>query len=332
MKATVLSDGGWGTAIAVHLCKLDHDVTLWGKFPDHIDELKRTRRNTRFLKGAQLPDKLGLTADMQTAVDGAELIVLATPTQYARETLTLLSEAGYTDSQILVNLSKGIEISSLKRLSQMCEEILGSVRYCVLSGPSHAEEVVHEAPTAVTAASEPLEIAEAVQAAFMSDYFRVYTSDDVTGVELGGSLKNVLAIAAGISDGMGLGDNAKAALLTRGIAEMARLGVKLGGKSETFSGLSGLGDIIVTCTSGHSRNRYVGENLGKGIKLEAVIESMGMSVAEGVSTTKSAYQLAHKVGVATPIIDEIYASLYEDKDPRQAVRDLMSRGARTEMD
>lgn len=332
MKATVLSDGGWGTAIAVHLCKVGHDVTLWGRFTDHIDELKRTRRNHRFLKGAHLPDTLGLTSDMSAAVADADLIVLATPTQYARETLTILSETGIPQDQLLVNLAKGIEISSLKRLSEMCDEILGPIRYCVLSGPSHAEEVIHEAPTAVTAAACPLEIAKTVQAAFMSDYFRVYTSDDVVGVELGGSLKNVLAIAAGICDGMQLGDNAKAALLTRGIAEMARLGVQLGGKSETFSGLSGLGDIIVTCTSGHSRNRYVGENLGKGIKLDAIIESMGMSVAEGVSTTKSAYKLAHKLGVATPIIDEIYASLYEDKDPRQAVRDLMSRDARPEVD
>ena len=332
MKMTVLSDGGWGTAIAVHLCRNNHQTTLWGRFPDHVEKLNETRRNEKFLKGARLPDSLVVTDDLSLAMTDAEVIVMATPTQYARETMTMMTEVGVGAGQIIVNVSKGIELSSLKRLSEMCLEILGPVPYCVLSGPSHAEEVINEAPTAVTVASNPIEIAETVQRAFISDYFRVYTSTDVVGVELGGALKNVFAIAAGICDGMELGDNAKAALLTRGIAEMARLGAKLGGRFETFSGLSGLGDVIVTCTSGHSRNRYVGESLGKGIKLDAVIKSMDMSVAEGVATTESAYRLARECGVATPIIDEIYASLYKDKDPRQAVGDLMRRGARSEVD
>ena len=340
MKITVLSDGGWGTAIAIHLCKIGHSVSQWGPFPDYIEEMRKTRRNDdaertdvgRFLKGARLPDNLVLDSNMATAIADSELIIMGSPTQYARGTIKTLAEAGLTSGQGIVNLAKGIENGTLKRLSEICSELLGDVDYCCLSGPSHAEEVMNEAPTAVTAASLSLAFAEKGQDAFMSDYFRVYTSDDVVGVELGGSLKNVLAIAAGISDGMGLGDNAKAALLTRGIAEMARLGAALGGMPETFSGLSGLGDIIVTCTSGHSRNRYVGESLGKGLKLEAITESMGMVVAEGVTTAKSAYDLARKHNVHTPIMDEIYNSLYCNKDPRKAVKDLMTRDARPELD
>ncbi len=332
MKIAVLSDGGWGTALALHLVQCGHDVTQWGPFPDYIAEMKETRRNTRFLKGARLPAELKLEADMANAVDGAEILLLAAPTQYARGAIEKLAAIGVNDTQIIVNVAKGIEIESLKRLSQVCEELLGSARYCVLSGPSHAEEVHQEVPTAVVVASTDPDNARCVQEAFMNEYFRVYTSDDVVGVELGGALKNVFAIAAGISDGMKLGDNSKAALITRGIAEMARFGETLGGRADTFSGLSGLGDMIVTCTSGHSRNRYVGEELGRGMKLDAIIESMGMVVAEGVATAKSAYRLARQHGVTTPIIDEVYSSLYENKDPRLAVQDLMTRDPRPERD
>ena len=294
--------------------------------------MRRTRRNDRFLKGAELPEKLQLSAEMAAVVADAKILIMASPTQYARGTLEKLARFGVTDAQLVVNVAKGIEISTLKRLSEICAELLGEINYCVLSGPSHAEEVFRGMPTAVVVASQNQAHTELVQQSFMNETFRVYTSDDVVGVELGGSLKNVLAIAAGVCDGMRLGDNAKAALLTRGIAEMARLGQKLGGRPETFSGLSGLGDVIVTCTSGHSRNRYVGEELGKGLKLEAIIESMGMVVAEGVATAKSAYALARRQDIATPIINEIYASLYEGKDPRETVRALMTRSARPERD
>ena len=329
MKITVLSDGGWGTALALLLLENKHDVTIWGPFADYVEEMRQTRRNDRFLKGAELPPALELTADMATAAE-AELLVLAAPTQFARGCLEQLAAAGASPSTKIVNVSKGIEVGTLLRISELIEAVLGPVRYADLSGPSHAEEVFRRVPTAVTVGSIDSELASEVQSVFMNHVFRVYTSDDVIGVELGGALKNVYAIAAGICDGMALGDNSKAALMTRAIAEMGRLGVALGGRAETFSGLSGIGDMIVTCCSGHSRNRHVGEELGRGKALEQIIEDMGMVVAEGVKTSESAYELAEKIGAETPIIREVYASLYEDKDPRAGVRDLMTRDPRPE--
>lgn len=330
MKAAVLSDGGWGTALSLLLLKNGHRVALWGPFADYVEEMKRTRRNDRFLKGPELPPELELTADMAAAVSDAGIVVLATPTQYARSGLMALADVGLGDDQILVNVAKGIECDTLKRMSEVCAGVLGEHNYAVLCGPSHAEEVCRGVPTAVVVASQVCDIPLRVQDCFMNDLFRVYTTDDVIGVEIGAALKNVFAIAAGICDGMQLGDNTKAALVTRAITEMARLGKALGGRAETFSGLSGIGDIIVTCTSGHSRNRYVGEELGKGRKLDDIITGMGMVVAEGVRTTRSAYDLAQRLDVDTPIIDEVYAGLYNGKDLRQGVRDLMTRRARNE--
>ena len=333
MKTAVLSDGAWGTALAMVLASNGHTVSMWGPFADYIEEMKRTRRNERFLKGVELPANLNLTAAMDEAVEGTEMLVLAAPTQYARQTIEALGKTAFdSDGQVLVNVAKGVEVGSLKRISEICAEVLGKVRYADLSGPSHAEEVSRCVPTAVVVAAEQEAAAKTVQRAFMNDSFRVYTSNDVVGVELGGALKNVFAIAAGVCDGMALGDNSKAALLTRGIAEMSRLSVALGGRPETFAGLSGVGDMIVTCYSGHSRNRFVGEELGKGRQLQEIVDGMGMVVAEGVKTTESAYQLAQQTQVATPIIAEVYASLYQGKDPRVAVRDLMTREARPERD
>jgi glycerol-3-phosphate dehydrogenase (NAD(P)+) len=267
---------------------------------------------------------------MEEAVSGAEIIILASPSQFMRQTLEKLAPF-YSPDQILVNVAKGIEMGSLKRMSELCTEILGSERsYTVLSGPSHAEEVARKSPTAVVVGAEDHNDAATVQKAFMNSNFRVYTSDDIIGIELGGALKNVFAIAAGVIDGMELGDNPKAALITRGIAEMARLGVALGGRFETFSGLSGIGDMIVTCTSGHSRNRHVGEELGRGKKIEEIQSDMGLVVAEGVKTSESAYHLARQAGVETPVVNEIYAGIYLDKDPRQGVKDLMNRKAKKE--
>jgi len=333
MQAAVLSDGAWGTALALTLIHNGHSVTQWGPFPDYICEMRSSRNNSRFMPGIPLPESLKLTADMEETVKDAELIVLASPTQYCRGTLEKLAPFYNSEKHIIVNVAKGIENHSLKRISEICSEVLSlKNNYTVLSGPSHAEEVVQKCPTAVVVASTNPECAEKIQKAFMNDFFRVYTSNDVLGVELGGALKNVFAIAAGIIDGMKLGDNAKAALITRGIMEMARFGVALGGCAETFSGLSGIGDMIVTCASGHSRNRHVGAELGRGEKLENIIEKMGMVVAEGVKTAKSAYNLALSSKVKTPIIDEIYAGLYKGKDPRQGVKDLMTRKARKELD
>ena len=330
MKISVLSDGGWGTALSVVLCDNGHGVTLWGPFPDYLGEMRRTRRNDQFLKGVELPAALALESDLARACVGADLVVLAAPSQYMRSLLQRLCSVPRSSDLIYLNVAKGIDTESCKRMSELVAEILGGVRYAILSGPSHAEEVARRIPTAVMTASGDVAAAGAVQRTFMNHYLRIYTSDDVIGAELGGALKNILALAAGILDGMGMGDNTKAALMTRGIVEMARLGQALGGKAETFSGLSGIGDLIVTCTSRHSRNRHVGEELGKGRKLDEIQHEMGLVVAEGVKTASSAYQLARRVGVETPIIDEVYASLYENKDPRQALRDLMLRDAKPE--
>ncbi|WP_295806607.1 NAD(P)H-dependent glycerol-3-phosphate dehydrogenase [uncultured Victivallis sp.] len=330
MRIAVLSDGAWGTALALNLVANGHEVTQWGPFPDYLAEMARTRENARFLPGVKLPQELHFEPEMGKAVSGRELLLLATPTQYLRSVLKQLQPFLEPERQLLVNVAKGIEVESWLRISEMVAEVLGRTRYAVLSGPSHAEEVSRRVPTAVVAASENSADAELVQRIFLNDNFRVYTSADVVGVELGGALKNVMAIAAGIIDGMKLGDNPKAAMMTRGISEMGRLGELLGGKAQTFSGLSGIGDLIVTCTSGHSRNRHVGEELGRGRKLPEILQSMGMVVAEGVPTARGAYTLARKTGAETPIIDEIYAVLYEGRDVPTAIRNLMSRTAKPE--
>ncbi len=330
MKITVLSDGGWGTALAVNLLNNGHDVTMWGAFPEYLDQMEKTRENVKFLKGVTLPETLKFEADMEKAIVGSTILLLATPTQYLRGVLNTLKPFFDPEKYLLVNVAKGIEVDSWLRISEMVTEVLGENRYVVLSGPSHAEEVARHVPTVVTAASCNAADAETVQQVFSSPVFRVYTSGDVVGVELGGALKNVMAIAAGMIDGMKLGDNPKAAMMTRGITEMGRLGALLGGDAATFSGLSGIGDLIVTCTSGHSRNRYVGEELGKGRTLAEILEEMGMVVAEGVPTAKGAYTLARKINAETPIIDEIYAILYENGDVRHSISKLMNRPPRSE--
>lgn len=330
MVTAVLSDGGWGTALALTLLRNGHNVSLWGPFPENIVAMRQARENLRFLPGVALPAGLRLTHELGEAVAGAELVVLAAPAQYMRALLGRLRAVPLPPAPLLVNVAKGIEVTTLLRMSELVREQLAPRHYAVLSGPSHAEEVARRIPTAVVSASTDLAVARAVQSVFMNDVLRVYTSDDVTGVELGGALKNVLALAAGVCDGMGFGDNTKAALMTRGIVEMARLGSALGGQPETFSGLSGIGDLIVTCTSRHSRNRHVGEELGRGGRLEDIIQAMGGQVAEGVTTADSAYQLARRAAVDTPIIDQVHAGLYEGRDPRQAVRDLMTREAKPE--
>ena len=330
MKAGVLSDGGWGTALALLLLRNQHEVVLWGPFADYVAEMSETRENVRFLPGLPLPPGLSLTANIEEAVVGADLLVLAAPSQYMRGLLEKLSRVPRPGNPTFVSVAKGIEVGTLKRMSELAAEFLGPAPYAVLCGPSHAEEVAREIPTAVVTASVDASVADQVQAAFMDACFRVYTANDVVGVELGGALKNVLALAAGVCDGMGFGDNTKAALMTRGIVEMARLGEALGGRRRTFSGLSGVGDLIVTCMSRHSRNRHVGEELGRGRCLVDIQKEMGGQVAEGVTTAKSAYALARRAGVETPIIAQIHAALYAGVDPRQAVRELMTRDAQPE--
>ncbi|MFO7821994.1 MAG: NAD(P)H-dependent glycerol-3-phosphate dehydrogenase [Lentisphaeria bacterium] len=331
MKITVLGDGAWGTALALVALQNKHEVRLWGAFPDYIDRMRQTRRNEQFMPGVALPDELTLEADLAAAVKDVELVIGAVPVQYMRGMLELARAVNFPADAVYVNVGKGIELDSLMRPSQLVFEYLGGgTQYIALSGPSHAEEVVKHVPTAVVVAGTRPASAAKVQQALMNDSFRIYTSEDVTGVELGGALKNVYAVAAGICDGMGLGDNSKAAMITRAIAEMGRLGKALGGAPETFAGLSGVGDLIVTCVSRHSRNRHVGEALGQGRKLDEIQAEMGKTVAEGVKTTKSASELARSKNVSTPIIDEVYATLYEGKDPRQAVQDLMRREPKPE--
>ena len=332
IHAAVLGDGAWGTALALVLHANGHRTTLWGAFRDNIENIRRDAENRRFLPGVPLGPGILPTDSMEEAAAEADLIVLASPSQYLRGTLEKLKPFFRRDRQIITDISKGIETGTLLRMSELVEEVLGKTRYSVLSGPSHAEEVSRGIPTAVVTASQSPDTARFVQSVFINDNFRVYTSRDVTGVELGGALKNVFAIAAGMIDGIGLGDNTKAALMTRGIAEMARLGKALGGQRRTFSGLSGIGDLIVTCMSRHSRNRHVGEELGRGKKLDQITAEMGMVVAEGVKTAISAHMLAGRKQCETPIINEVFNVLYNDLSPKDAVADLMNRTARDEED
>ena len=327
----VLGDGSWGTALALNLFRNGHHVTLWGRSPEHMEAIHRDGENKRFLPGVPVPQEICTTSDIAQAVNGCEMLVIGTPSQYMRGTLEKLKPYIDNKNQIIVNIAKGIETGSLLRMSELCREILGDVRYTVLSGPSHAEEVSRGVPTLVVAASDSMKDAKKVQKAFLNERFRVYTSKDVIGVELGGALKNVFAIAAGIIDGIGLGDNSKAALMTRGCAELSRLGVKLGGQRRTFSGLGGIGDLIVTCMSRHSRNRHVGEELGKGRKLPEIIESMNHMVAEGVKTCESAKMLAEKAGVETPLVNGVYDVLFRERPPQEIIYELMTRKAKAEL-
>lgn len=331
MNCIVIGDGAWGTALALNLLSNSHDVTLWGAFPDYLDEMAQRNENFRFLPGVALPDALKFSGDMAAALKDADLAVLATPTQYLAPVLERMAAVDFKSGLVTVNVAKGIENGTLRRISGIVNDILGDrVRYVALSGPSHAEEVARKVPTLVTAASEDEAAAELVQKCFMNKRFRVYTSKDVVGVELGGALKNVFAVAAGVIDGMKLGDNPKAALMARGISELGRLGEALGGQRETLAGLAGIGDLIVTCTSGHSRNRHVGEELGRGRKLADILKDMGMVVAEGVYTARSARELALATGVETPLVDAVYSVLYEDRPVLEILDDLMTRAPKAE--
>lgn len=331
MNITVLGAGGWGTTLAVMLHFNGHNVTLWEYKKAYIKTLIKTRENPLYLPGIKIPEEITITHDLSEAVGKNNMIVMAVPSQFLR---SVVKEIHFSDvrNSILVSVAKGIEIKSLMTMSQMLNEVMPSLhreQIGALSGPSHAEEVSRRIPTAVVVASESLETSKSIQTAFMTSYFRVYSSTDILGVELGGAFKNVIAIGAGIIDGAKFGDNTKAAIMTRGVAEIARLGTAMGANPETFAGLSGMGDLIVTCMSRHSRNRYVGEQIGAGKKLKEVLKSMDM-IAEGVETSRSAVQLADKNGVETPITKEVYKILFEDKDPVKATTDLMTRDMKME--
>ncbi|MGA9120661.1 MAG: NAD(P)H-dependent glycerol-3-phosphate dehydrogenase [Bacteroidota bacterium] len=332
MRVSVLGAGSWGTTLAILLTEPRHTVTLWSYSPPQAEAMRRTRSNPDFLPGIRIPEPIAITSDLQQAVQDAELIVAAVPSQYLRSVVAELRGLDFSKA-IFVNVAKGIENGTLKTMSEVLGEVVPRLpleRIVTLSGPSHAEEVSRKIPTTVVAASASLATARIVQDAFMLPYFRVYVSNDIRGVELGGALKNVIAIAAGIIDGAQLGDNTKAAVMTRGIAEIARLGVALGAHVRTFSGLSGIGDLMVTCMSRHSRNRYVGVEIGKGRKLSEILSEMVM-VAEGVATAQSAYDLALRTGVEVPIVVEVHKILFEEKDPLLACHDLMTRDPKGEM-
>jgi glycerol-3-phosphate dehydrogenase (NAD(P)+) len=332
-QVTVLGAGSWGTALGIVLAENGHDTLLWTHRQDQAEEINNEHTNKKYLPNTVLPARLRATASLEEAAGHGKTIVVAVPTKAIREVCGEVSKL-LTEPKLFVHVSKGIEPDSLLRISELVKESIKPElieEIVVLSGPSHAEEVVLQHPTTVTAACASLEAAEKVQDLFMSNYFRVYTNDDVVGVEIGGALKNVIALAAGITDGLAYGDNAKAALITRGLAEITRLGVKMGGNPFTFAGLTGMGDLIVTCTSVHSRNWRAGNMLGKGLKLNEVLEQMGM-VVEGVRTTKAAYQLAQKYDVPMPLTTALYEVLFDDKEPKQAVDELMIRMKKAEMD
>jgi len=325
MNIGIIGSGAWGTAIACVAADNGHNVVMWARESEVVQEINSAHTNERFLKGAQLATLIRATSSMAD-VGECDVAITATPTQNVRSVLHDLDLNG----KIIVNLAKGIEVGTHCRVSEIAAQTLGSgVRYVVLSGPSHAEEVIQRMPTTVVCASTDAESAHVVQEMLSIPSFRVYTSSDVAGVEIGGALKNIIAIAAGIVDGIGLGDNTKAALISRGLAEIARLAIVLGADPKTLYGLAGLGDLFVTCSSRHSRNRSVGERIGRGETLQQITASMS-AVAEGVTTTTAALELASSAGVELPITQKVYDILFKSEDPRKAIYDLMTRQARTE--
>ena len=322
-KIGVIGAGSWGTALANTLANKGHQVKIWDINQDHLKSMEEFRENKAFLPEIRLHDNITISYTIEDTLMDADIGLFSVPAQHFRQALT--GALPYLKKEmVLVNVAKGIEQKTLLTMSQIAEEVAPEIPYVVLSGPSHAEEVGRMLPTTVAVASKDMKFVEFIQDVFMTDRFRVYTNHDVIGVELGGALKNIIALGAGISDGMGFGDNAKAAMMTRGIAEIARLGVQLGAEVLTFAGLAGIGDLIVTCTSMHSRNRRCGIMIGQGVKPSEAVEKIGM-VVEGMYTTEAAYQLAKKVGVEMPITECIYQVINDQIDAKEAVEVLMGR-------
>ena len=327
-KILIIGDGGWGTALAIIQAAKGHAVTLFSLFPEYARYLKETRKNTKFLPSALIPKEVRITARPKEAVRGIDFAIVAVPTLHLRKWLGKFKRALKKDIPI-VSGCKGIEKTRLKRASEIIREELGSRNILVLSGPSHAEEVAMRKPTTVVIAGEA-ELAKKLQRILSTNRFRIYVDDDIVGVEIGGALKQIIGIACGICDGLGFGDNTKAALMTRGVVEIARLGTALGADGATFWGLSGIGDIITTAVSPFGRNRAVGEAIGRGKKLKEIVRQMHMVVAEGVETTRSARRLAKRKGIEMPITEEVYQVLYKNKSPHEAVSSLMRRAPRKE--
>lgn len=329
MNVAVVGDGGWGTAAAALLDAYGHTVTVWGPFPDYIEEIRKLRSNPRYLPGVRLSESIRWTAELREAVPDADVVVLAVPSKFYRDVCKRVAPLLDLRHTFIVSLTKGVCPETHQRMSEVAQSVLGTDRVVVLSGPSHAEEVARRIPTAVTCACADHALAVKAQELFNGPRFRVYTTDDVLGVEIGGLVKNVLAIAVGASDGFGFGDNTRAALITRGLAEMMRLGLRMGARAQTLSGLSGVGDLIVTCTSSHSRNHSVGERLGRGEAIGNILASMKM-VAEGVDNAKLLHDLAQQYGVEMPIADVVYRMCHEGLSAEDAVMLLMERQAKPE--
>lgn len=324
----VLGAGSWGTALSVLLHENGHKVTLWSIHEEEVEMLSTKREHSTKLPGVKLPGDLAVTSELEAAIEGRDFVVLAVPSPYTRATARKMCPY-IKGGQIIVDVAKGIEEDTLLTLSRQIEAEIPQADVAVLSGPSHAEEVGRKLPTTCVIGAKSKKTAEYLQSMFISPVFRVYTSPDILGIELGGSLKNVIALAAGIADGLGYGDNTKAALITRGIAEIARLGVKMGGKIETFTGLTGIGDLIVTCASVHSRNRKAGYLMGQGKTMKEAMDEVKM-VVEGVYSAKAAAKLAVEYGVSMPIVDQVNQVLFEGKNPALAVNELMQREMRSE--
>ena len=327
-KVSVLGAGSWGTALSLLLCKNGHEVTLWSALEDEVRMLCEKREHESKLPGVRLPEDMKITADLEDSLQDPDVAVLAVPSPFTRSTAHRMAPF-VKNGQKIVNVAKGVEEHTLMTLSEIISEEIPQADVCVLSGPSHAEEVGKGLPTTCVVSAEKRETAEYLQGIFMSPVFRVYTTPDILGVELGGALKNVIALAAGTADGLGYGDNTKAALITRGIAEISRLGTKMGARAETFYGLSGIGDLVVTCASVHSRNRKAGYLMGKGYTMQEAMDEVKM-VVEGVYSARAAKSLAEKYQVEMPIIEEVNKVLFEDKPAADAVRDLMLRDKKVE--
>ncbi|MBD5464260.1 MAG: NAD(P)H-dependent glycerol-3-phosphate dehydrogenase [Lachnospiraceae bacterium] len=327
-KISVIGAGSWGTALALLLSKNGHEVNVWSIMEEEVNMLSEKREHTEKLPGVKLPESMTFTTDLEQSVKGKDLLVLAVPSPFTRSTSKSMCPF-VEEGQIIVNVAKGVEEATLMTLSEIIEQEIPKAEVAVLSGPSHAEEVGRGLPTTCVAGAKTKKTAEYIQEIFMNEVFRVYTSPDILGIELGGALKNVVALAAGIADGLGYGDNTKAALITRGIAEIARLGMKMGGEYKTFAGLTGIGDLIVTCASVHSRNRRAGTLIGKGYSMEEAMKEVKM-VVEGVYSAKAAMGLAKKYQVSLPIIEQVNQILFENKPADEAVRELMLRDRREE--
>lgn len=327
-KVSILGAGTWGCALAILLADNGHDVTIWTKIEKEAIDLEESRDNLKNLPGAKLPKSIELTLDLEKACKDRDILVMAVASPYIRVTAKAASPY-IKEGQIIVNVSKGLEDSTLLTLSDVIKEEIPQGDIAVLSGPSHAEEVSRKIPTTIVVGTASKETAHFIQDVFMNEVFRVYTSPDIIGIELGASLKNVIALAAGVIDGLGLGDNTKAALMTRGMAEISRLGIKMGGKLETFAGLSGMGDLFVTCTSKHSRNRNAGYLMGQGFTMEEAMKEVNQ-VVEGVNSAKAALTLARKYDVEMPIVEQINKVLFEGKTAKEALADLLLRDKRKE--